>query len=621
MSGARRFRGGAGLAALALALSPGEAAAQPVKGPSDQVPPGPVEAPPAPSPFEPALDAQAAEQAALPSDSGPAIARVVIDSGQESGAAVPPPGWTPPLDKGGALALDYAPGQALDAAWVQAQFDTAMASGPLPPSRAVALVQLINRAFVGAGFINSGILVDGREDDALKLRLVLGRIGGSDSSAPAMTVEFQGNRSRGLSADYILARFESARAAPLSAFALERDFRLLDESPAIESISAALSPGGNPGEASLRLIVNPAQRFDLYAGASNDRSPSVGGERLFAGGYFRNLLSSGDEIGFEGGATRGVEDGQARYTAPLFNTPLSLSLRGSFNNAAVITSALLPLDIKARDRSAEAGLTYSLLAEPLMVRGGLGRWSPSEALSVGAHWIARRQKSFLLGQPFSFAPGSVDGRSEFDAIALSADYLRRDQQRVIAVSLAATVGLGGTRSNIPAIPNPHRQFMALLGQLNFAQRIGESFELRGRLTAQHSRGTLYSGLRLSVGGSATVRGYRENLFLVDRGAIGSLELARNFNLGGESRRSGFEWDSFSAFTFVDGAHFRNAEKPQPGHRWIASAGLGLAWTPSRAFNASVAYGHALKSVEVAGDKNMQDRGIHFRIVTRPLAMF
>lgn len=546
---------------------------------------------------------------------------MVIHSDSNGSGAVPPPGWTPPLDKGGGLALAHRPGQPLNASWIEAQFASALIAGPLPPSRAVALVQLINRAFVGAGFVNSGLLVEGREDDALALRLVLGRLADSDPKKPAMTVEFADGRSGGLSADFIRSRFTSAHSAPLSAFALERDFRLLDESPVISSISAALTPGGRPGEANLRLIVNPATRFDLYAGASNDRSPSVGGDRLFGGGYFRNLFSSGDQVSFEAGITRGVEDVQASYSTPLFTTPLSLSLRASFNNAAVITSALAPLDINAKDRSAEAGLIWQLIAEPLMVRGGLRRWSPSEALSVGLHWIARRQKSYLLGERFSFAPGSVDGRSEFDAIRLSSDYIRRDQRRVIAVSLGVTVGLDGTRSDIPAIPTPRRQFMGVLGQLNFAQRIGESFELRGRLTGQHSRGTLYSGLRLSVGGANTVRGYRENLFLVDRGAVGSLEIAHNFNIRGDRGRSDFDWGRLSVFGFVDGARFRNAEAPQTEQRWIASTGLGLAWRPSPSLQASIAYGHALRSVEIAGNKSLQDRGIHFRILTRPFDVF
>src|SRR5207253_978720 len=133
----------------------------------------------------------------------------------------------------------------------------------------------------------------------------------------------------------------------------------------IASLSASLRPGREAGEAALAITIRPAETFDVYVGAANNRSPSVGDERVFTGGYARNALTSGDVISFEGGLTRGVTDAQLGYVAPLAPRT-TLSLRGSLNNASVIDQPLLPLDISARDRSVEGAITQALLRRPLM---------------------------------------------------------------------------------------------------------------------------------------------------------------------------------------------------------------------------------------------------------------
>jgi hypothetical protein len=43
--------------------------------------------------------------------------------------------------------------------------------------------------------------------------------------------------------------------------------------------------------------------------------------------------------------------------------------------------------------------------------------------------------------------------------------------------------------------------------------------------------------------------------------------------------------------------------------------------PSPAFQASIAYGHGLRDVSTPGDKTLQDRGIHLRLIVHPLGIF
>ena len=549
------------------------------------------------------------------------LIRVRISADANGRTAIPPKNWTPPLAASQEASLVHRPGQPLDLQWVQSQFDRHVQGG-IRPSTAVALIQSINRAFVTAGFVNSGLLVSRQtnaDPEVIDLQLVYGRLFTSEAAGPAVAVQWPTGAS-GLTEDYVRDRFPSSERQPLNALELERDFRLLTEDPMIQTVSASLRPGTRPGEAALQLLIHPAQRFDLYTGAANDRSPSVGGDRVFAGGYLRSSIFSGDTLSAEVGRTKGVQDAQVAYSTPFLSPRNSLSLRAGLNNAAVIDRPLQPLDIEARDRHAELAITRRILRRPLMGALLPGRWTSSQTLTVGASLFYRKQRSFLLGEPFSFAPGSVNGRTEYKAARLTADYVRRNVAHVVALSITGTLGLGGTQSDIESVPNPADHFSSVLGQLNFAKRLGGALELRGRLVGQYSGGTLYSGERLSIGGANSVRGYRESLFLVERGIIGSLELARPFRLWGRRARGGVDAGAFTASIFADGAAFRNAVAPQPDSKVISSIGASLAWTPSDAFSAIGSYGHALNDVETSQQSKLQDKGFHFRVVVHPLGI-
>lgn len=571
-------------------------------------------------PLAPSLVPTDSDGGTAPVSAAPTISQVRVHTEGDGSSAVPPAAWSPPAGAG--LTLVHQPGQALDSRWVEQQFAAAAQGGPLSPSRAVALVQLVNRAFATAGFINSGVLVMPSSDPAtLDVKLVFGRLADAQGR-PALAVEWSDGKARGLNARYVQARFPSAAEQPLDALSVERDFRMLTEDPAIRSVSASLRPGEAPGLASLSLLVRPAPRADLYVRAANDRSPSVGGEQIAAGASLRNALFGGDTLAVDGGFTGGAESGQLAYSFPFIGVGTSVLLRGGFNRAAVVDRPLIPLDIKTREKSAEAGIFHTFYRTPLMPREGIGGWRASQSLSLGLLGVWRRQRSYLLGEPFSFSPGAVDGRTEYKAARLTVDYLRRHVDHVVAASVTGTLGLGGTQSDIPSVPNPSDSFTALVGRIAFAKRLsGQGLEVRGRLTAQFAPGTLYSSERLSIGGMSSVRGYRESLYLADRGAVGSVELAYPFSLSGSRGKGGAGWASFIVSAFADGAWFRNAEAPQPGRGTIASVGATLSWAPGPWLRATVAYGHALNKVELPQSRDLQDRGVHFAVTVNPLSLF
>ncbi|HEY0325020.1 MAG TPA: hypothetical protein VGC46_03450, partial [Allosphingosinicella sp.] len=361
---------------------------------------------------------------------------------------MPPSGWRPAEDSLSGLRIDHRPGEPLDAAWVRRQF---AANQVRDAGRAVALTQLVNRAFLSAGFVNSGLLVQpGGEPDVMVAELIHGRLA-APPGGESVEVRWVGGP-MGLGPEFIRDRMPSAQHRPVNAAMIERDFRLLAENPAIRTVNAQLRPGERPGEASLLISVLPAERVDFYMTAGNSRSPSVGGERGAMGMSVRNFFTGGDTLFWETGLTQGGLDAMAAYSTPIFDPETTLNLRASHNAAAVVDAPLLPLDISSEERTLEASLVRTLLRRPL-TPASEGSWSPSQTLTAGIGYASRRQESFLLGQPFSFAPGSVDGRAEYGAIRLLGDFVVRGVNQVFAASATGTIGIAGTRSDIPGLVN------------------------------------------------------------------------------------------------------------------------------------------------------------------------
>ncbi len=526
------------------------------------------------------------------------------------------------------LALRYARGETIDAAFVARQFEAnGLIGRPVETARLIDLVQLINAALLRQGYVNSGVLLDPQaqvtDNAPLRLRLILGRLGSLDGRAPGLVIDWGKAGRRGLDDDYIAARMPSARQVPVNGAEIERDFRLLSEDPSIRSVRADLRPLGPAGEAQLSLTVEPALPYDLYVTVANNRTPSVGGERAALGGSARNLLTGADFFAFELGRTSGVTDAVASYAFPFATDNLRFSVRAGLNNAAVIDPALLALDISARDRFVEGGLTYTLFERPLTPSGtGLG-WVSARALTVGTTVVHRRTRTFLFGEPFSFTPGSVRGRAEYTALRGTVEYVNRDPVQALTASFVGTLGLDGTRSDVPGLPQPPENFRVALAQVNYARRLTEGrLELRARLTGQWTDKILYTAERFSVGGSNTVRGYRESLLLSDRGVIGSVELAQPFSLSGRRRpNDGIDLGAFTGSVFVDGGWVDNVGPVDPVPRWIASAGVSLLWTPSDALSARITYAAALKDAPIVGRRDLQDRGFQFFVTVRPLQLF
>lgn len=72
--------------------------------------------------------------------------------------------------------------------------------------------------------------------------------------------------------------------------------------------------------------------------------------------------------------------------------------------------------------------------------------------------------------------------------------------------------------------------------------------------------------------------------------------------------------------FVDGAMVGNRAGPEPLPDSIGGYGVSLAWTPSPAVFARVTYADSMVEVDPVGSRDLQDHGMQFRVVVRPLEL-
>ena len=179
------------------------------------------------------------------------------------------------------------------------------------------------------------------------------------------------------------------------------------------------------------------------------------------------MLAAGGLVTAEAGVTGGHGDGSLAYQAPLASPSTLVTLRGGYDAAAVVDPVLRPLGIRSRDWLVEGGLGWRPFDIPLAPAAEGGGLRDARSLTLGLRLGHREQRTWLLGQRFSFSPGSVDGLSRYTALRLTADYVQRGVTQVLAVSAVGSQGLGGThfRPRGRSIP---RRLRVLLVQASYA---------------------------------------------------------------------------------------------------------------------------------------------------------
>lgn len=450
----------------------------------------------------------------------------------------------------------------------------------LPAGRLLELRDALTRHYVERGYINSGALIPEQRvvDGVVTLRIVEGRL---------TALEVVGRRR--LSEAWFAERLGVGAERPLRLPELRDGLLLLLQNPLIARLNAELLPGAAPGQALLRLTLAEADPWTIAVSLDNGRPVSTGSWLAGLQAGHRNLTGRGDTLSVSLGASEGSDEGAVQYRLPLDARDTTLTLGYSRSTAGVVEEPFALLDIGSETENLSVGLARPVLR------------AADRRLVLGLALERRRNETTLMGLPFSFSPGVVDGKSGVTVLRFSQDWTGRGPDRVLAARSTFSWGLDAFGASDQATPDG--QFLAWLGQAQWARRWGpHQLLLRGDLQVAADR--LLPLEQMALGGAHSVRGFRENHLVRDQGALVSAEYryappdppawARGLQLA-------LFADAGSGWNHGGGAR-----------ESLASVGAGLRYDPDPRFHAELYVGHRLKSVDYPDD-DLQDRGAHLAL--------
>ncbi|MBW2290785.1 MAG: ShlB/FhaC/HecB family hemolysin secretion/activation protein [Deltaproteobacteria bacterium] len=443
--------------------------------------------------------------------------------------------------------------------------------------------------YTDRGYVNSGAIIPDQDVGAgvIELRVVEGHL---------TDLEIEGNR--WFRTDYLERRLLISADEPLQIDRLERLLKRLQNNQRIRRVNAELAPGGIPGEAILRVLVEEELPFALDVELSNHESPAIGevSERIHLA--HENLSGRSDVLEATYGISEGLNDLDARYELPFTSWDTRLELHYWLTSSEVTEAPFGSLDIKSRSETAGIGISQPFYE----VAGGELR------AGVTGEW--RRSRSRLLGSGFDF-PGTGaddDGESRESVLRIHQQWVRRGRSQVFAVRSSVSVGLDILNATRNSGGLPDGQFVSWLAQLRWAQRFDALFgtEFVFRTDLQLSSDPLMPLEQFPIGGHASVRAYRETETAMDQGVAGSLEaripLVRT--------ASGHV---LHLAPFFDAGRGWNRSRPDFLPRTLISAGVGLRYGFGDWLRAEFYWGEQLKDLPVPPDRAIQDRGIYFRL--------
>jgi hemolysin activation/secretion protein len=455
----------------------------------------------------------------------------------------------------------------------------------------------LTRHYIDHGYINSGAVIEQPPgpDGIVVVRIIEGNL---------TAVNLQGNH--WLSQGFYQRRAFANGGRPLNVDTLRETLQLWREYYPVEQVNAELKPGATPGQATLDVKVK--EKFPFHAGLeyANDKPPSTGAEQIDGLWRAESLTGRADPLALNYGIARasgplmnrahelGLDDLSARYALPFTPHDTTIGLQYARGSASVLEAPFDRLDIESASDS--YGVT---LTQPCVRTTGQDFW-----LSLSME--RKSNRTWLLGVPYSFAEGAVEGKTVATALRFAGQYIRRSPRHVFAQRLTLSTGLDALDATLHP-SGPSGRFISLLGQMQYTRRLGQSrSELVLLLAGQYSPDPLLTLEQLAIGGANTVRGYRENTMIRDFGYAATFEVRLPVWKNQEDR------PRIQLAPFLSHGAGWNNSRESPSPHDIASAGIGLILTPVKQIEGAIYWGHAFREIR-SSNYNLQDDGIHFRL--------
>ena len=456
----------------------------------------------------------------------------------------------------------------------------------------------ITLAYVNAGYVNSGATLPDQDvtEGTVRFQIVEGGL---------EAVEITGTEQ--LSAPFLEERIRLGAGPPLNVNALQDRLQLLLQDPAIRKLDARLLPGSQPGQARLAVAVEEEpKRFSVVARAANDQSPSIGANDAGLTFTWFNLFGRNDPLVLTGDVTEGLQEASFYYSVPLTARDLRFHIGGQISNADVVNDDVEDLNIESSAKQITVGFGMPVID------------TTANRVGLDLSFNRERNRTYLLNEPFSFSPGTDDGKSDVSVLQFTQDWQNRGRSRALSVASTFNFGLpilGATDNG--CCEQPSGDFFYWFGQGQLAHRLfsdRDQVVLRGQ--AQLATDALLASQQYSLGGIDTVRGYFVNEVVRDSGFAVGLEYRYPIlDLWDRERIRGPDDMSLELVPFLDYGyavnHHGNPEDVDSDT--LASAGLGLRWIWPPRVLAEVYWGNRFSNRDGDPDDFLLDNGINFRV--------
>lgn len=461
---------------------------------------------------------------------------------------------------------------------------------PLPFGEVFEVRSVITELYRKRGYITSGAIIPPQRfrmaQGVVKIQVVEGGL---------ESIEIRGTRR--LNPEYIRSRLALAAGKPLNRSQLIEGLQLLQLDPLIQNLSAELTAGTRQGSSLLIVQVEEAKTLHLDLSLNNNRSPTIGTFERRLDFTQANLRGQGDSLNVGYSNTNGSNTLDATYTYPLNPRNGTLSFSTSFTLSNVVESPFNRIDLDANSRYFAVNWRQPL------------QRSLSEEFAIGVSLTNQKSKVTIFDVPVRLSPGTEeDGSTTVTALRFFQEWTQQSNRHVFSVRSQFSLGLGflGGTVNEDA---PDSNFLAWRGQVQWVRLLAPETLLIVRGDLQLTTNALLRLEQFGLGGQDTVRGYRQNVFLSDYGALASAEI--RIPILRLPRQNAL----LQVAPFLDvGAVWNSSGNPdpEPDPNFLASVGLGLRFQMSDRLSARVDFGIPLIDV-ISSEKTLQEKGLYFSI--------
>lgn len=455
----------------------------------------------------------------------------------------------------------------------------------------------VTQLYIQKGYITSGAYIPSQE-----LRAGTVTIQVVEGSLSEIEVNIVKGR---LSPNYVRSRIAIATTKPLNIDRLQEALQLLQLDPLIESLKVELSAGTRPGTNSLEVAVIGANTFNLQSGLDNNRNPSVGSFQRRIELTEANLLGLGDGMGFAYSNTDGSDRFEGSYTLPINPRNGTIAFYYWITNNNIVEPPFNKLDIEVAARDFD--LTYR---QPVRQRA-----TPEVSQELALSLTASRRESdaSILGVDSPLSLGANDqGQTRISALRFAQEWTQRSRQEVLAARSQFSLGLDVLNATINE-DKPDSRFFGWRGQLLYLRllspatgnpSIGPTLLLRFDL--QLASDALLPTEQLSLGGQATVRGYRQDVLLTDNGILASVEA--RLPIAQVPAVEG----TLQVAPFIDFGTGWNTDRANPDTNTLVGTGFGLLWQMGEKVKARLDWSIPLVDID-SRDRTWQENGVYFQL--------